>query len=106
MSNQIVWMYASRSGQNFFSHIGSSTQRLPNGNTLIDAMTEGHLFEVTIDGDLVWEYINPVTTEGKVVEFLTDREPMANPMFRAYRYDASHPALKGRGLTPRGPISD
>ena len=105
-SNQIVWMYAARSGQNFFSHIGSSTQRLPNGNTLIDAMTEGHLFEVTVDGEPVWEYINPVTTEGKVVKYMTDREPMANPMFRAYRYDASHPALKGRDLTPRGPISD
>ena len=53
MSNQIVWIYTSKSNQSFFSHIGSSAQRLPNGNTLICADTEGHLFEVTAAGDLV-----------------------------------------------------
>ena len=36
VSNQTVWMYGAKSGQNFFSHIGSSAQRLPNGNTLYE----------------------------------------------------------------------
>jgi hypothetical protein len=104
VSNQIVWMYGSRSGQNFFSHIGSGAQRLPNGNTLICADTEGHIFEVTADGDLVWEYINPVTTDGQIVDEIIDAPPMFNPVFRAYRYSASHPAFAGRDLTPMGPI--
>ena len=104
VSNQIVWMYGSRSGQNFFSHIGSGAQRLPNGNTLICADTEGHIFEVTADGDLVWEYINPVTTDGHIVDEIIDAPPMFNPVFRAYRYSASHPAFAGRDLTPMGPI--
>ena len=99
ISNQIVWEYGSLSHQGFFSHIGSGCQRLPNGNTLICAMTEGHLLEVTMDGDLVWEYINPINTDGiKTVN--VDQYPMNNAMFRAYRYDPNHPALKGKDLTP------
>jgi hypothetical protein len=104
VSSQIVWMYGSRSGQNFFSHIGSGAQRLPNGNTLICADTEGHIFEVTSDGDLVWEYINPVTTEGQIVDEIIDAPPMFNPVFRAYRHSASHPTFAGRDLSPMGPV--
>ena len=99
MSNQITWMYYSKSNQGFFSHIGSGAQRLPNGNTLICAMTEGHFFEVTADGELVWEYINPATKEG-IFEVLPDNWPMTNAVFRAYRYTEDHPALVGRDLTP------
>ena len=106
LSNQIVWMYGSRSGQNFFSHIGSGAQRLPNGNTLICADTEGHIFEVTADGELVWEYINPVTTDGEIVAEMIDAPPMHNPVFRAFRYSADHPTFKGRTLTPMGSIAE
>ncbi len=89
---------------NFFSHIGSSGQRLPNGNTFICSDTEGHLFEVTPDGKLAWEYINPVTRDG-AVKVLGDVLPMTNSLFRAYRYGSDHPALKGRELTPKGTIT-
>ena len=104
MSNQITWIYTSKSNQSFFSHIGSSAQRLPNGNTLICADTEGHLFEVTAGGDLVWEYINPVTKEG-AVKVLSDSYPMTNSVFRAYRYAADHPAFQGHDMTPGEPIT-
>jgi uncharacterized membrane protein YgcG len=89
----------------FFSHIGSSGQRLPNGNTFICSDTEGHFFEVTSKGDLVWEYINPVTRDGPV-KTLGDVLPMVNSAFRAYRYPADHPAFKGRDLTPNGTITE
>ena len=104
MSNQIVWMYSSKSNTAFFSHIGSSAQRLPNGNTLICASTEGHIFEVTAAGELVWEYINPIT-RNSALTVLPDSYPMTNSMFRAYRYTADHPALKGKTLAPQGPIT-
>jgi len=100
VSNQIVWSYIAQSNQGFFSHIGSSAQRLPNGNTLICSDTEGHLFEVTKDGNLVWEYINPVTTLFGIVEVMPDAPPMTNAVFRAYRYDKNHPALKDKTLVP------
>jgi hypothetical protein len=103
-SNQIVWIYSSKDNTAFFSHIGSSAQRLPNGNTLIGASTTGQIFEVTSKGELVWEYINPVTRDGAFT-VLPDAYPMTNSMFRAYRYTADHPALKGKSLASKGPIT-
>jgi hypothetical protein len=105
ISRQVVWSYQSKSPQGFFSHIGSGAQRLPNGNTLICAMTEGHFFEVTAEGELVWEYINPVTRDG-AVKVLPDSLPMTNAVFRAYRYSAEHPAFEGKDLTPKGTITE
>jgi len=104
-SNQIVWIYGSKRNTAFFSHIGSGCQRLPNNNTLICSSTEGHIFEVTSEGELVWEYINPITREGEVLKVLTDRPPMTNSVWRAYRYTPDHPALAGKDLTPKGPIT-
>jgi hypothetical protein len=104
LSNQVVWMYSSKNNTSFFSHIGSSAQRLPNNNTLIAASTDGHIFEVTTTGELVWEYINPVTQSGALT-VMPDTYPMANSIFRAYRYTADHPALAGKTLTSRGPIT-
>jgi hypothetical protein len=105
ISRQVAWSYQSKSNMGFFSHIWSSAQRLPNGNTFICADTEGHLFEVTSSGDLAWEYINPVTREG-AFKVLPDSLPMTNSVFRAIRYTADHPALKGRDLTPQSLITD
>ena len=105
ISRQIVWSFRSVNSHGFFSHIGCSAQRLPNGNTFICSDTEGHFFEVTADGRLVWEYINPVTRDG-AVKVLGDVLPMTNSVFRAYRYAADHPALKGRDLAPKGTITE
>jgi len=106
LSKQIVWLYGSKSNQGFFSHIGGGCQRLPNGNTLICSDTEGHLFEVTKEGELVWEYINPITRDFGVLKLIGDMIPMANSVFRCYRYAPDHPALKGKDLSPKGLLSD
>jgi hypothetical protein len=78
-----------------------------HGNSIayICSDTEGHFFEVTTTGELVWEYINPVTRDG-AVKVLGDVLPMTNSAFRAYRYAADHPAFKGRDLTPKGTITE
>ena len=106
VSRQIVWSYQSKANQGFFSHIGSGSQRLPNGNTLICSGTTGHLFEVTAKGELVWEYINPISRELGTVKVLPDVLPMTNALFRAARYFPDHPALKGHELKPIGLITD
>ena len=106
ISKQVVWSYRSLNNHGFFSQIGCSGQRLPNGNTLICSDTEGHFFEVTAAGKLVWEYINPVTKEFGTVKILTDALPMVNSAFRAYRYGPEHPAFKGKDLKPLGTITD
>lgn len=109
ISNQVVWIYNSKNDQSFFSTIGGSEQRLPNGNTLICSDTQGNLFEVTYADTtgiprVVWEYINPVTEDG-IKRIITDMYPMYNSVFRAYRYYPSHPALAGKTLTRKSTIS-
>ena len=44
ISKQVVWSYSSVNSHGFFSHIGSSAQRLSNGNAFICSDTEGHFF--------------------------------------------------------------
>lgn len=43
----------------FFSTYIGGADRLPNGNTLINEGQTGRFFEITPDGTIVWEYINP-----------------------------------------------
>jgi hypothetical protein len=85
-------------------------QRQPNGNTLITEGTDGRIFEVSTDGDIVWDYINPVIGNGP----LTQGEPvppnMNNPdwfrnlLFRSYRYPLDYPAFLGKDLSPKGTV--
>ena len=104
LSRQITWMYYSMANQGMFSHLDSSVQRLPNGNTLVCDSTEGHLFEVTAGGQAVWEYINPVSADG-ILSYKRDAWPMQNALFRAYRFAPTHPALTNRTLTPQATIT-
>jgi len=104
LSNQIVWFWHSKASHGMFSHIGSSVQRLANTNTLVCSDTEGHIMEVTPSGEVVWEYINPVTSAG-ILKFKRDNWPMYNSIFRAFRYMASDPPLNGRTLTPGNTIT-
>lgn len=59
--NEIVWRYVEQNNpMQFYSpHIGG-VQRLAGGNTLICEGAHGCVFEVTPDGEIVWEYVNPV----------------------------------------------
>ncbi|MEI6088834.1 MAG: aryl-sulfate sulfotransferase [bacterium] len=99
VSKQIVWSFSSKNNVNFYSTIGSSAQRLPNGNTLVCSDNSGHFFEICPkDTTIVWEYINPLTKSG-FIKVLVENYPMFNSCFRAYRYTADYPGLKGKDLT-------
>jgi hypothetical protein len=105
-TDEIVWEYKSNSENGFSSHHISGAQRLPNGNTLICSGNNGHLFEVTSDKEVVWEYINPISSKG-AVSWLDDGGMMnGNAMFRAHRYGSDYPGLAGRNLTPQGQIAE
>jgi outer membrane protein assembly factor BamB len=58
-TNEVVWEYRDAPTYNFFSYYISGARRLPNGNTLITEGAFGRMFQVTPDGKVVWEYINP-----------------------------------------------
>ena len=61
----------------FYSCYISSAQRLPNGNTFITEGSDGRLFEVTPENEIVWEYHSP---------YFADKGITTNMVYRAYRY--------------------
>jgi hypothetical protein len=63
-----------------------SAQRLPNGNTLITESAFGRVFEVTKEGEIVWDYVNPYF--GKPL-FGGPLASESNQVFRALRYSAA-----------------
>lgn len=72
--NMIVWEYGGFSpntfrGFGFYSHIGGFAERLPNWNTLITETTTGRIFEVNREGQIVWEYVNPLPNVDSVFRF-------------------------------------
>ncbi len=60
ITEEVVWKYETEGYANikFFSKTMGSQKRLPNGNTFIAEDNTGRLFQVTPDGEIVWEYIN------------------------------------------------
>jgi hypothetical protein len=92
-TNAIVWKYEARPGWEFFSYFISGAQRLPNGNTLICEGMTGRLFEVTHEGEIVWQYTNPFFGED-------ERFGRVNLVFRAYRYSPDFPGFDGKDLDP------
>jgi hypothetical protein len=78
-TKRIVWAYQDRPVFNFYSPYESSAQRLPNGNTFICEGAFGRLFEVTPEGEVVWEYVNPYFGKGGLLG-------ENNWLFRAFRY--------------------
>ena len=83
-TKRIVWSYTEPRRADFFAPSLSNARRLPNGNTLICEGDFGRLFEVTHQGLVVWEYVNPFFGR------LSARPdtPIGNQVFRAFRYSA------------------
>jgi len=68
-SQQVLWSYTGTTDKPFFTTNCGSSERLPNGNTLITESNSGRAFEVTPDKTIVWEFYNPYRT-GKNNEFI------------------------------------
>jgi outer membrane protein assembly factor BamB len=64
-TTEIVWQYAGTPEEPFESDVRASQERLANGNTLVTEETGGRIIEVTPDGEIVWEFVNPVRAEGR-----------------------------------------
>ena len=76
----IVWQYEADPPSSFFSPSRGSNQRLPNGNTFVADSDSGRLFEVTPDGEMVWEFFTPDRMKDG-----TKRQPL----YRSIRYPRS-----------------
>ncbi|MBN2532829.1 MAG: aryl-sulfate sulfotransferase [Spirochaetales bacterium] len=52
----ITWEYKTDPPEQFYTYLCGSAQRFPNGNTLIADSDSGHAFEVTEQGEIVWDF--------------------------------------------------
>jgi len=68
VTGTVEWEYVGNPPERFYTYTRGSAQRLPNGNTLISEGDRGRAFEVTKDGKIVWEWLNPMTSEGHRVQ--------------------------------------
>jgi hypothetical protein len=94
----VVWQYDEYATPGtFFAAFISSAQRLSNGNTLINNGPAGYFFEVTRNGNKVWEYINPTNgaAQGANAPFM---------VYRSWRYAPNFPGLTLFNLSPRDPL--
>ena len=73
-TREIVWQYRAATPADFYTKTQGTNQRLANGNTLIAESGTGRAFEVTPDGDVVWEFLNDNLTP--------EREPSVIPRLR------------------------
>jgi hypothetical protein len=93
-----TWEYTAAKKRSFFSDFISGAHRLAGGNTFICSGPEGRVFEVTPDGNIVWEYVNPYSGDAP--------NPAGDPpysVFRATHIPPDHPALADRRLEPVDP---
>ncbi len=58
-TGEVEWEFKSSPERTFHSKTCGTCQRLPNGNTLITESDSGRALEVTVDGEVVWEYVSP-----------------------------------------------
>ena len=81
LNKEIAWQYNALKSNllpfTFFTNLMGGQQRLPNGNTLIDEAVTGRFFEVTEEGQIVWEYVNPF--------FFMSVEGETNSCYRIWR---------------------
>ncbi len=56
---KIEWQYPTDPANEFFTLDCGAAARLPNGNTLIAESNNGRAFEITREGETVWEFDNP-----------------------------------------------
>ena len=84
-TKDLVWSYVDSMPPAFFSPYMGSVERLWNGNTFICESAFGRLFEVTPEGETVWEYVIPDFAEypEPLNQFITGEH---NSCFKAHRY--------------------
>jgi hypothetical protein len=90
-TREVVWSYTSEPILAFYSFMISGCVRLPNGNTFITEGASGRLFEITPEGETVWEYVSPW--------MLPSRFGPSPAVFRAYQVAEDDPRLAGLNLS-------
>ena len=91
-------------GEEMYSGAVSGANMMPNGHMLVTHGTQGTLYEVSTNGEVVWEYINPIGssgpfTQGEEIPEGNRAGTTANAIFKATHISPDHPALAQRNIT-------
>ena len=98
------WKYIAKDTISFHAPYVSGAQRMKNGHTFINEGPKGRFFEVTPDGEIVWEFYNHF--RGNIHEPNGDPVSMDGWVYSNFRSNfipADHPGLKDRDLVPLDP---
>ncbi len=99
-----VWHYMADDTLSFWASFVSGAHRTENGNTFITEGPKARFFEVTPQGEIVWEYLNQYRGEiRKPNGSPHDIMPFTYFGFRSTLISADHPGLAGRELKPLDP---
>jgi hypothetical protein len=85
-TQEVRWQYADPMQPAFFAPYMGNADRLENGNTLLTESPFGRIFEVTPDGETVWEYVIPHFNEYPAGAARFYSPGLTNSVFRANRY--------------------
>lgn len=91
--SQYEWSYQADDVHSFEARFISGVQRLPNGNTLICDGPQGRVFEVTQQGEIVWDWQNDLEPF-EPVEGDMETERFRHSLFRALRYAVDSPEIQ------------
>jgi len=100
------YSYAMPTPTDFYSHIISGADMLPNGNIIICEGTSGHYFEVDSMDNIVWDYVNPVVRDSILTQeqVIPGAANLFNSTFRVRKYGHDYPGLAFLPLVNTGPI--
>lgn len=89
---EVIWSYENASpgftdthgnwNRKFFSSFISNMQRTPIGTTIITEGNQARIFEVNMDGQIIWEYMAAADPGGPGV--------IGRALYRSYRYPESY----------------
>jgi hypothetical protein len=91
-TREIEWSYTS---PDFYTRLRGAAQKLPGGDVLITESDRGHVFEVTPEGRIVWEFWNP--------DVVDEENPTRAVIYRMRRYA---PGYLAEGLLEPAPSAD
>ncbi|MFN8395644.1 MAG: aryl-sulfate sulfotransferase [Bacteroidia bacterium] len=91
------WTYQATPPTDLYSSLISGVQRLAGNHTQVCVGNSGRIFQLDDQGNMVWEYVNPIQNTGP----LNQGDPANNnSVFRAYKYEPTYPGLVGQSLSP------
>ncbi len=97
------WIYNATNSNSFYAQNISGAQQLSNGNVLFCNGPSGSFYEIDSLGNILWTYINPVSTTGIIAQGST---PIQNLVFRCSFYSSNYSGFTSQTILPSNTIEN